>query len=222
MTYLNQLADLETQLESMLPADKLAAFRKDAAAMANAYKAPLNLNKGDLAPDFTLPNADGTPVNLTDLLKNGPVVMVFYRGIWCPYCNLALKTYQQALSAIKENGANLVAISPMTPDNSLDIKQTNELDFYVLSDKGNTVAKQFTSIVKNPTASLQAMTDLGYDFFSFYDDGSTELPIPAAFVIDTDGTVIFAQSEGGDYRQRTDSDDILQALANIQLVKERA
>lgn len=222
MTYLNQLAELETQLEGMLPADKLATFRQDAAAMATAFSAPLNLKKGDLAPNFTLPNADGQSITLTELLNSGPVVMVFYRGTWCPYCNLALRTYQQALNEFKIHGANLVAVSPMTPDNSLNNKQTNELDFYVLSDVGNTVAKQFTNIVKNPITSLQAMTDLGYDFFSFYGDDSTELPVPAVFVIDTDGAIIFAQSEGGDYRQRTDAEDILQALTDIQLVKERA
>ncbi|WP_317933134.1 peroxiredoxin-like family protein [Halioxenophilus sp. WMMB6] len=214
-SYLHELTQLEQQLEGMLPPDKLAIFRQDAAALAAAYRSPLKLTAGSQAADFALPHADGQVVKLSQLLAQGPAVVVFYRGVWCPYCNLALRTYQAVLPEIKAAGATLIAISPMTQDNSLETINANELDFYVLSDIGNQVARHYTTIIKNPMPSMQAMTELGYDFFSYYGDDSAELPIPAAFVIAPDGTIVFAEAEDGDYRKRTEASAILQALATI-------
>lgn len=216
-SYLEQLTQLEQQLEEMLPADKLAVFRQDAATLSAAYKSPLKLTAGSQAPDFSLPNADGKVVQLSQILAEGPVVLVFYRGVWCPYCNLALRTYQSRLPEIMAAGATLIAISPMTPDHSLESINTNELDFYVLSDVGNQVAKEYITLIKNPPGSMQAMTELGYDFFSFYGDDSAELPIPATFVIAVDGTIVFADSEDGDYRKRTEMSAILQALVDVSV-----
>jgi len=212
-SYKERLKDLIQQLGGMMPEDKLAVFNRDAEELAHAHSAPLKLNKGDMAPTFSLPNADGKSVALEDLLQQGPVVLTFYRGTWCPYCNLELKTYQQILPQIKQAGASFVAVSPMTPDNSLQMRDSNELQFEVLSDVGNKVAGQYTTVFKNPETSIQAMADLGYDFHSFYDDSSAELPVPAIFVIAQNGTVLFAGSAGGDYRQRTEPQAILDALA---------
>jgi len=212
-SYKDSLKGLIQQLGEMLPEDKLAIFNHDAEQLAETYRSPLKLDKGDKAPSFSLPNADGKTIALEDLLQQGPVVLTFYRGTWCPYCNLELKTYQQILPQIKQAGASFVAVSPMTPDNSLQMKDSNELEFEVLSDVGNKVAARYTTIMKNPETSIQAMTDLGYDFHSFYDDTSAELPVPAIFVIAKNGTVVFAGSAGGDYRERTEPQAILDALA---------
>ncbi|HHI92045.1 MAG TPA: AhpC/TSA family protein [Gammaproteobacteria bacterium] len=212
-SYKDSLKGLIQQLGEMLPEDKLAIFNHDAEQLAKTYTSPLMLNKGDKAPSFSLPNADGKNVALDDLLQQGPVVLTFYRGTWCPYCNLELKTYQQILPKIKQAGASFVAVSPMTPDNSLQMKDSNELQFEVLSDVGNKVAGRYTTIIKNPETSIQGMADLGYDFYSFYDDTSAELPVPAIFVIAKNGTVLFAGSAGGDYRERTEPQAILDALA---------
>jgi peroxiredoxin len=140
------------------------------------------------------------------------VVLTFYRGIWCPYCNLELKTYQQILPQLKAAGANLVAVSPMTPDNSLQLKDTNALEFEVLSDVGNHVARQFTTVFKNLETSIKAMAELGYDFNGFYGDTSAEIPVPATFVIGQDGTIKFAGTAGGDYRERVEPKKILEVL----------
>jgi len=212
-SYKDSLKGLIQQLGEMLPEDKLAIFNHDAETLAKTYSAPLKLNKGDKAPTFSLPNADGKNIALENLLQQGPVVLTFYRGTWCPYCNLELKTYQQILPQIKQAGARFVAVSPMTPDNSLQMKDTNELQFEVLSDVGNKVAGRYTTVFKNPETSIQAMADLGYDFHSFYDDTSAELPVPAIFVIAKNGTILFAGSAGGDYRERTEPQAILDALA---------
>ncbi|NOX76583.1 MAG: AhpC/TSA family protein [Gammaproteobacteria bacterium] len=212
-SYKEKLKELVEQLGEMLPEDKLAIFNHDATWLGETYGSLLKLNKGDKAPAFALPNATGETVSLDGLLQQGSVVLTFYRGIWCPYCSLQLKVYQQILPQIKQAGASLVAISPMTPDNSLEMKDSNELQFEVLSDAGNKVADRYTTVLKNPETSIQAMADLGYDFHGFYDDSSTELPMPAIFVIAKDGTVLFAGSAGGDYRERTEPQVILDALA---------
>lgn len=178
-SYKENLSGLITQLGEMLPADKLEVFNKDAKQLSEKYSASLKLAKGDKAPSFTLCNAHGEKVSLEDLLQKGVVVLTFYRGVWCPYCNLELKTYQEILPQIKKAGASLVAVSPMTPDNSVQMIDANELQFEVLSDVGNKVARQFTTVFKNADTSIQAMSELGYDFHGFYDDTSAELPVPA-------------------------------------------
>ena len=102
----------------------------------------------------------------------------------------------------------------MTPDHSFTMKETNALQFEVLSDVGNAVASQFTTVFKNDALPIQAMKELGYDFFSFYDDDSAELPVPATFVIAQDRTIRLAYSGGGDYRQRVEPKDILDVLGD--------
>lgn len=214
-SYQDDVQGLFKQLEQMLPKEKLAVFNSDARQLGQLYASPLRLRTGDKAPHFSLPNATGNMISLQGLLQHGPVVLTFYRGVWCPYCNLQLKNYQQILPQITEAGAQLVAVSPMTPDHSLNLQQTNELQFEVLSDLGNKIARQFTAIIKNPASSIQAMAELGYDFHSFYGDKSTELPVPATFVIAKNGNIIFAASEGGDYRQRVEARSILDALDTL-------
>ncbi len=211
-SYKTELQTLVLQVKEMMPADKFAIFNQDANQLAEKYTSPVKLNKGDKAPSFSLPNVHGETVTLATLLQQGPVVLTFYRGVWCPYCNLQLKNYQQILPQIKAAGANLIAVSPMTPDNSLGAKQTNELEFEVLSDSSNKVSRQYTAVFKNAKAPIQAMSDLGYDFFSFYDNQSAELPVPATFVIAQNGNILFANSGGGDYRERIEAQEILDAL----------
>lgn len=211
-SYKDDLKGLMEQLAQMLPEDKLAVFNQDAQQLGERFNTPLKLNAGDKAPLFSLPNAQGSTTRLQDLLQQGPVVLTFYRGVWCPYCNLQLKSYQQILPQIKQAGATLVAVSPMTPDNSLQMKDSNALQFDVLSDVGNKVARQYTTVFSNPQSSIQAMAELGYDYHGFYADESAQLPVPATFVIGKDGILRLAKSEGGDYRQRVEPGDILSAL----------
>ena len=211
-SYQEDLKELIEQLGGMIPEDKMVIFNKDAQQLAESYATPLKLKPGDTAPQFSLTNATGETVSLKDMLAHGAVVLTFYRGIWCPYCNLQLKNYQMILPQIKESGANLVAISPMTPDNSAGMIETNALEFEVLSDLGNHLTRQYTTVFKNNDAPIQAMGEMGYDFFNFYDDTSGELPVPATFVIAQDGRIVFANSAGGDYRNRTEPQAILDVL----------
>lgn len=211
-SYNEGLESLVGQLSEMLPANALETFNKDAKQLAVNHISPLKLNAGDKAPLFSLSNAVGEIVDLAEVLKKASVVLTFYRGTWCPYCNLQLNLYQQILPEIKELGATLVAISPQTPDASLNMKEKNELKFEVLSDNGNIVAKQFTTVFRNADEPVNAMTELGIDFDSHYGDNSREIPVPAVFIINQKGIITFAHSEGGDYRHRVEPKKILDAL----------
>ncbi len=211
-SYRDNLKELRTNLGTMLPKEALDVFDKDAEDLQLRHESILPLQVGDKAPDFSLSNATGKTVRLYDLLKTSSVVLTFYRGSWCPYCNLQLALYQKSLDEIHALDATLVAISPQTPDESLTIAEKNKLNFEVLSDNGNIVARMYTTVFKNADAPVNTMTTLGFDFDAHYSDDSRELPIPAVFVIEKDGTVSFAKAEGGDYRNRVEVSEIINAL----------
>lgn len=170
------------------------------------------LNVGDKAPDFTLPNAVGEAVTLNELLRDGPVVITWYRGGWCPYCNIHLKGFQDLLPQFTAVGAQLVAISPETPDNSLDTKQKSDLAFHVLSDDGNAVARRF-NIAYQLGAPLRSR--FGEMLQEYNGDASGELPLAATYVVDTDGTITYAYLNE-DYRERAEPSDVLAAVRKLR------
>ena len=166
---------------------------------------------GDAAPEFELPDARDGNVTLADLRRDGPVVLVFYRGAWCPYCNLQLRAFQSALEDLHAAGATLVAISPQTPDNSLTLAEQAELAFPVLSDVGNAVARSYGLVFALGAEDRELHAGIGIDLAASNGDDSWELPAPAVFVVDPDGTIRFA-SVAGDYRWRVGPDEVLAAL----------
>ncbi len=171
------------------------------------------VNVGDKAPGFTLPNATGEDVSLASLLAEGPVVLTWYRGGWCPYCNLTLRAYQQALPALQAAGATFVAISPETPNNSLDTKEKNELAFEVLSDVGNEVAEQYDLDFTLPQ-DLRILYDENFSLPEFNGDNSYTLPLSATYVIAPDGTVTYAFLDA-DYRKRAEPAKVVEAVQAI-------
>jgi peroxiredoxin len=169
----------------------------------------------DKAPDFELPNAEGKQVSLSGLLKKGPVVVTFYRGSWCPYCNLQLRALQDKLSEIKELGATLVAISPEVPDGSLSKNEINEMDFIVLSDQDAKVASQYGVAWEVPEFLMEHMrVDRGLDLKKINNGNANVLPIPGTFILDTEGIVRW-NYVNVDYRTRSEPDEIVEALKNI-------
>ena len=168
------------------------------------------LEAGDRAPVFELPNATGAPVKSADLLANGPVIVTFYRGGWCPYCNIQLRAYQERLADFQSRGASLVAISPETPDHSLSTQEKNELGFEVLSDGGNRVANAFGIAYVLPQ-EVQDRFKGRLDLNKFNGDDSASLPLAATFVIAQDGKVAWAFVQE-DYRERAEPDAIIEAL----------
>jgi peroxiredoxin len=214
-SYNNEKIELQANLAAMVPKESLDVFITDANLLGKEITNPLKVSVGDKAPLFELPNALGNPVSLQKVFEKGPVVLTFYRGNWCPYCNLVLNSYQRILPEIKALGANLIAISPQKPDSTLDMQEKQSLEFEVLSDDKNEVAKQFTTIIKNAIEAVDEAKKLGVDFYDFYNDDSRDIPVPALFVIDTNGSIVFAKSEGGDYSLRVEPQEILDALNAI-------
>lgn len=210
--YSHDLIGLRESLKRMLPPPALTAFDGYAEQLDKQLISILKVKAGDQAPEFTLSNAVGNPVSLRDKLKSGRVVLVFYRGSWCPYCNLQLNQLQNALDIIKEHDANLIAISPQTPDATLSFIEKNNLAFEVLSDVGNGVAKMYTTVFRHDDEATAVLNALGIDFNAHYSDNSNELPVTAVFVINQNGEIVFAKSEGGDFRNRVELSEILSAL----------
>ncbi len=170
-------------------------------------------SEGDRAPAFALPNANGETVRLAELLERGPVVLVWYRGGWCPYCNIQLLGYRRALDEFTKRGATLVAISPQTPDNSLDTKEKNDLAFPVLSDVGNAVARQYGVVFTLPSEVASIYREK-FDLRAYNGDDSNTLPLAATYVIDTEGTIRYAFLDP-DYRKRAEPADVLAALDRL-------
>jgi len=189
--------------------DMIDATTADLVATGIAKQA---LGQGDRAPSFSLPDHQGNIVHAADLLSKGPMLINFYRGEWCPYCNLELRAYQTHLDRIHRANASLVAISPMLPDNSLDLAQKNALSFPVLSDVGNKVAADF-GLVFTVDTRIQAMylERLGNDLPTLNGDDSFTLPLPATYVVGQDGMITYAYVNA-DYRLRADPEQIITVL----------
>ncbi|QFT89619.1 Putative peroxiredoxin bcp [Bacillus sp. THAF10] len=172
------------------------------------------LKEGDKVPEFNLPDASGKMVSITEELSKGPVILTFYRGGWCPYCNLELKAYQKELDSIKNAGGELIAISPQTPDASLSTKEKNELEFTVLSDESNNVAEQFNLVFKMPDYLIETYKEFGLSVPGHNGNDDWELPKPATFVIDQTGKIIFAEVDS-DYTKRVEPRRVVDVLKNI-------
>lgn len=172
------------------------------------------LQAGMSAPAFALPGVDGTVARLADLLARGPVVVSFYRGGWCPYCNLELRALQAALPAIRAHGATLVAISPERPDASLSTAEKNALTFPVLSDRNSAVAESF-GIAFDLAEELRPLyTRFGHPLPERNGDERWRLPIPATYVIDRDGTIAYAFIDT-DYRRRLEPAEVVAVLGRL-------
>jgi peroxiredoxin len=196
------------------PPEIVATLNAEIKKLAKSGIAEGALRVGETAPDFTLPDPRGGTVSLSSLLAQGPVVVTFYRGGWCPYCNLRLRTYQSVLPEIRRLGAQLVAISPQTPDNSLSDIQKKELTFAVLSDEGNRVARQYGLIFALSDTWKELQARFGNPLPKFNGDESWELPIPGTFVLDRLGVVCLAFVDP-DYRRRLEPVAILDALRRL-------
>lgn len=174
-----------------------------------------SLKKGDIAPDFELNNALNKPVKLSSLLKRGPIVLSWYRGGWCPYCNIQLRYLQTYLPQFKAFGAALIALSPELPDKSLTTTQKNYLSFEVLTDYNNEVAKQFR-IAFTLNDELVDVYNNFHKLETYNGVATNELPVPATYVIDTDGVIQYAFVDA-DYRKRAEPAEILEVLKTFVL-----
>ena len=167
---------------------------------------------GSAMPDAELVDALGAATSLSKALSGAPAVVVLYRGMWCPFCNVALGTYQRRLlPELEERGVKLVAISPQSPDNSLTMQQKNELAFTVLSDEGNKVAVQLGVAIDPAAKVVAAQRELGLDLTAINADRTTALPMPTTVVVDADGVIRWIDVHP-DYTTRSEVADIVAAV----------
>lgn len=206
-----ELAAFRADFIRTAPQGRVALYEAKIEELRISFARDRAIGVGDEAPGFDLPGINGSRVVLDDLLRLGPVVLTFYRGGWCPYCNLQLRAYQAALPQIAALGARLVAVSPQLPDNSLDTVEKNALTFDVLSDVGNAVARRYGLVYELPAELREALRSNDKALSRINGDESWELPVPATYVIGRDGRVPLA-SLHIDYRTRLEPSAILAAL----------
>jgi peroxiredoxin len=211
-TLSEQLEEFRTGWMQRVPAERRAVMERHIAHLQEMSLGQHARQVGDVAPAIVLPNAQGGTLDVAQMLAHGPVVVTFYRGGWCPYCNLELKAYQAVLPRILAAGASMVAISPEKPDDTVSTTALNALSFPVLSDIGQAVGKSF-GLVYAFTEELRTAYD-GFKLDIPAKNGTPDdwsLPLSATYVIGTDGIILFADT-GVDYRRRTDPLDVLRVL----------
>jgi peroxiredoxin len=206
-----QIENYQAQSASKSSPEALERGKARRAQLVRSGIAEKSLKAGETAPDFTLPDAYGKPVTLSALLAHGPVVLTFYRGDWCPYCNLTLRAYQAALPEINALQATLVAVSPQNPDHTLLTVEHKELTYPVLSDLGNRVARQYRLVWSVPEEQRSTSAKLP----EFDGDDSWELPITGTFVIAPDGRVKLAAVDA-DWTHRLEPQVILDTLRQLR------
>ncbi len=173
---------------------------------------------GDPAPQFALSDPEGNDVSSRELLAKGPLVVSFYRGVWCPYCNFELQALQAALPDITERGASLVAISPQTAPNSRKSQRENKLSFPILSDVRSEVAEAFGIRFALSDELIGLYRSFKNDLPAFNDNSSWVLPMPARYVIGSDGVIAYAEINP-DYTQRPDPSELLPVLDRLRTSK---
>lgn len=172
------------------------------------------VKSGDKAPEFVLKNAVGEKVSLKKELENGPVILVWYRGGWCPYCNITLHYLQENLPEFKARGANLLALTPEVPDKSMSTSEKHKLEFEVLSDVDNKVADKY-GIVFNLTPEVAKIYEESFGLSDYNGNEKGQLPLAATYVIAADGTVTYSFLHA-DYRERAPISEIIQALDKLK------
>jgi peroxiredoxin len=194
--------------------DRLARMQRATEELIASGQAQRAKKAGDAAPEFTLLDPDGKPVASRELLAKGPLVISFYRGVWCPYCNLELQALQQALPEITARGASLVAISPQTAPNSRKSQRDNKLGFPILSDVKSEVANAFGIRFALPDYLVEVYAGFGNDLPKINDDPAWVLPMPARYVVGTDGIIAYSEVNP-DYTQRPDPSELLPVLDRL-------
>ncbi|WP_042444395.1 peroxiredoxin-like family protein [Azospirillum sp. B510] len=209
-----QLRNIRAQAGKTMPPAVLATMDRVIADLKARGVELGALRPGLQAPDFALPNQLGRTVSLYETLEAGPVVLLFYRGEWCPYCCAQLRSMQLALPQLTAGGARLVAVSPELPDHSLTLAERNALDFDILSDQGATVARSYGLIYRVPDELCDVYRGCGLDLNARQGRPPGEpwhLPIPATYLLSPSGVVRFAAIDA-DFTQRPEPQALVDLL----------
>ncbi len=204
----------QDELMPNIPEDTLNTLMSELQKLIATGIAEKSINKGNIFPSFDLPNANNESRSLNDFLSHGPLVVSFYRGAWCPYCNLEINALQKHLPDIAAAGGQLVAISPQVPDKSSDQITNSQLTFEVLSDIGNKLAKNCGLVFTLPESLRPIYDAWQIDIPGHNGNDSFELPIPATFIVDTDGMIRYAFADM-DYTHRLEPNIIIEQLKKL-------
>ncbi|MFC1749529.1 peroxiredoxin-like family protein [Pseudomonadota bacterium] len=210
-TLKEQISAFQEEMLPQIPADAMEVMIGATQALKESGIESNGLQVGATAPGFALPNYDGGERSRADYLAKGSVVLSFYRGSWCPYCNLELGALQAALPEIEALGAQLVAVSPEVPDLSITSVQQHKLAFDVLYDQGNRIAELFGLVMTLPDVLRPIYEKFGIDLPKHNGDSSFTLPLPATYIINPQGRVVYGLVDA-DYTKRMEPADVLQIL----------
>ena len=215
-TLKDQLEARKSEFGKMAPDSVKEAYEKGVLSVVEAAVVKKAKQVREVAPDFTLKDAQGQPVSLKSLTAKGPVVLVWYRGGWCPYCNLTVRALQKALPQIQAAGAQLVALTPELPDKAAATAQKAELTFPVLTDLNHEVAKAYGTTFEL-TPEVARIYGEKFNLLSFNGKaaGDTTLPLAATYIIDQTGVIRWAFLDA-DYRKRAEPADIVTFLKGMK------
>jgi peroxiredoxin len=216
-TITGRVAEMHAAGAKEPPNEVMGAFRREQAALAAAGVPAGVAPAGTPLADANLLDVHGAPTSLHAAAGDGTAVLVFYRGAWCPYCNIALSVYQQhLLPGLTERGVRLIAISPLSPDGSLSMRDKHDLAFTVLSDPGNSVARGLGILTQPSDEARAAQLELGLDLTAVNADGTIGVPMPTVAILDA-GHVLRWIDVHPDYSTRTESWQILGALDQLSI-----
>ncbi len=213
-TLKSQLAEYQAGFKQRAAPERVAMMEAATAQLRASGIEDKALTLGMPVPNVSLTDALGNAVGLKSLHGGKPTVIVFYRGGWCPYCNLELREWQRLLPELQSVGAQLIAISPQLPDSSLNTSQKNELAYPVLSDSSLAAANAFGIAFELPPELVELYSKVGNDLPTVNGNGQWVLPIPATFVFDAAGNLVFRHVES-DYRQRAEPAQVIELLSNL-------
>jgi peroxiredoxin len=214
MNLQEQLNTYKKESQAKASKEKLASMMEYTKILSESGLIDKAPGVGDKLKGFTLSNHLGEKKTLPDFYKKGPVVIIFYRGGWCPYCNLQLRAYQEVLPQIKAAGASLIAITPELPDASLTTSEKHNLEFDVLSDPGSEYAREL-GIVFTLAENIQKIyLENGLDVEKHNGSGQFDLPFTATFIIDGQGTITYAFVDT-DYTKRAEPADVIKELESL-------
>lgn len=213
MSLTEQLKEKANQSATKYPAAVHKIMSDAILELSDRQLAPKTIKAGDKIPQIVLPNASNQLVSVQELLLDNKVILSFYRGGWCPYCNMELRALQNSQVEFKKLGATLVALSPETPDNSLSTLEKNKLNFEVLSDTDNVIADTFNLNFTLPKDLIEVYTNFGINLEHSNGNKNNQLPIAATYIIDQDGTILYDFIQE-DYKKRADPEELIKHLKN--------
>ncbi|OXA70851.1 alkyl hydroperoxide reductase [Flavobacterium aquidurense] len=210
-TLAKQIESLNKELTQQVPVTVLEIFERSVADLKTQNIEYKIAQIGDKLIPFSLPNAANQLINSKDILRKGKMILAFFRGSWCPYCNLELRALQENLTKITHKNVTLLAVSPQSTDQSMQLIEKHLLTFDVLTDTNNMLAKQLGLSFELQDFALPTYHAMGIHLEEFNQNHDNTLPVPAVFVVDCDGSILYKFADA-DYRNRLDIDELLQSL----------